>query len=808
MTTTLADDAIRSSSVETTTLATVERPELDQSVGVIGSQSRSGYVRNLLNRSNAVASSSTLTPEIIRKMRRHYQITSGLIVQSLALTRAEWSIECEDDRIREAMTTWYRGIAFHVHRSMTRALWAGYSPNELVWHQRPDLGGGIFPDEIRDLEPSTCKPVTDDVGTFVGFEQQVAGVAETFEAVYALWIVEGMESGNYYGRSILEAALEPWQDYVAFRAFHGRMLERFGEPVVIARAPAGKTIANKSEIEAITIANAEKGLQPNDEGYVRPPDPELLDNQEAALQVAQGLRHHSVLALPSSLLTAGDGKSVGYAWNLEFLEAQSGHGDDFLNAERETDKRIGRAMFVPDLLSQNTEDVGSNALGQTHKSVWSESVEGRLDDYSLQITAQLLDTVRILNYGEGSAPARLVFAPLVDEERERMWEIVVKLVEKGELPIEARELAERYDLPLLDEAEEIRRREEQQQAVADAAEREASRRTAATDDASAPAPDDASLHQHDTGLVVLNGRPAVVLAAVEPNAGLPEWKLPQSYDPPPFRRELNDREARVGFAHLENGLNAVERGVVDALETILDREHERVLRQLSAIVRKGSPAEILNALGTIEIKAGPGVAKAWADLMADVGELAAEGLRTELAAYADKIKPLGAEGRALFRAYATTSADRALSSLLTETRLQLLNAYTSGVSRPGMAALVGQTFEAYAKSEAKPVRLTTRMLSAKALNHSRATLVQDSGIPLAGAQYSAVLDRRTCSLCDKLDEKVIAIEHTDLARFTPPVHHNCRCVWVWITTDEADFTPTWVTPSVTDVKAYGGLVLG
>jgi SPP1 gp7 family putative phage head morphogenesis protein len=144
---------------------------------------------------------------------------------------------------------------------------------------------------------------------------------------------------------------------------------------------------------------------------------------------------------------------------------------------------------------------------------------------------------------------------------------------------------------------------------------------------------------------------------------------------------------------------------------------------------------------------------------------------------------------------------------VTDVRSNLLNAYTSGVSRAGMASIVGSVFDEATSSEARGPRLTTRMLSAKSLNYSRAAAIERGGIPLRGAQYSAILDRRTCDLCRKLDEKVIPIEHTDLARFTPPVHHNCRCVWVWITTDEEDFTPTWVTPSATDVDRFGGLVI-
>lgn len=794
--TTLAADAV-------STLAKddkIPRPELGETHGIVGG-AISNHTKNLLARSNAIAGATNLTPHLIKKMRRHHQIISGLIVQSLPLVRAEWSIECDDDDVREELTAWYRTISFNVHRGMTRALPNGYAPHEVVWDVRPDLGGRIYPTEIRELPAETCKPLVDELGDFAGFTQQHAGKTHDFDPLYALWITEGREEGDYYGRSILTGALEPWQDYAAFRAFHGRMLERFGEPVVIARAPAGKTIVNKAEIERIVAENAAAGRVSTDPDYVTPPAPVLVDNLDAALEVGTNLRHHSAIALPSGLLTAGDGKSVGYAWQLEFLEASAGHGEDFLSALAAVDKRIGRAMFVPDLLTTNGDGDGSvaNALGQTHKSVWTESVEGRLDDYSRQITDQLVTPARVLNF-PSAPPARLVFSPIVDEERDRLWELVVAMAEKGELPIEGRELAERYDLPLLDEAEENRRRQEAADAAAKAAEDAADKAAEAVEE---------DLRRRGVPVELAGAGRALTFAVDDPTAGLPAWKVPQSYAPRgPWARELTNREKRVGFAKLEQGLDDAETTALAGLDDVLDREHERVLRQLSGIVRKGTPAEVLAALSTIEIKAGPDMVRAWSELMGVVGQSAVEQLRGELAAYAEQIKPIGPEGKALFKAYATTSAERVVSQLVTETRLQLLNAYTSGVSRAGMAAIVGQTFDAWMGSEGKPVRLTTRMLSAKALNHSRAEVVERGGIPLKGAQYSALLDRVTCEMCADLDELVIAIEHTDLSRFTPPVHHSCRCLWVWITADEEDFTPTWVTPAKTKVDRFGGLVLG
>ena len=48
----------------------------------------------------------------------------------------------------------------------------------------------------------------------------------------------------------------------------------------------------------------------------------------------------------------------------------------------------------------------------------------------------------------------------------------------------------------------------------------------------------------------------------------------------------------------------------------------------------------------------------------------------------------------------------------------------------------------------------------------------------------------------------------ELTKCPPPLHHNCRCVWVWVTTEEADFAPTWSAPPRSLVDQFGGLVFG
>lgn len=71
------------------------------------------------------------------------------------------------------------------------------------------------------------------------------------------------------------------------------------------------------------------------------------------------------------------------------------------------------------------------------------------------------------------------------------------------------------------------------------------------------------------------------------------------------------------------------------------------------------------------------------------------------------------------------------------------------------------------------------------------------------AQYSAILDEKTCPLCRHLDGKQIALENPELKEFTPPIHDGCRCEWVYILEDEQDVQITWQSPPSELIEKHG-----
>jgi hypothetical protein len=539
---------------------------------------------------------------------------------------------------------------------------------------------------------------------------------------------------------------------------------------------------------------------PDDPIAVPPSD--FVAKTEMALDLARSLRHHSAVALPSEAMLSPDGRSIGQAWDLEYLTAGSADGSAFADKIAELDRAISRGMLVPSLLLEGGEAVGSNALGQSHRSTWTASVEARLDDYAAQITEHVLSRLVEYNYGPRAAPVRLEFAPQADEEANRMWSVVDKLLAGGAIPVDVPAVAARVGLPLLTEDE--------QPAVPAGEEPEETLRRVAPDLATeldalarvAPSRERITCRRDDDG--------AALAAAPADVSGLPEWKIPAAVDPQPWRRDLTPREQSIDLRGLERELNTAEARAIDQLVELLEASHDRVSRQVQGIMRKGGTvADVVTALSTVNVGPVAPWSAAWVELQRDVWGAGLASVSRELSQFADLIPgDIGRDGLALVRAYAQASADRTLGDLASRVHLELLAAFRSGVSTAGMVAAVGEVYDRVTRGEGQGPRLTTRMLSAKAMNEGRADAIMRGGIDLRGAQFSAILDTRTCGLCDRLDEQTIAIGDLDYAKFTPPLHHNCRCVWVYITADEADFVPTWSAPPKSLVDTFGGMVFG
>lgn len=91
----------------------------------------------------------------------------------------------------------------------------------------------------------------------------------------------------------------------------------------------------------------------------------------------------------------------------------------------------------------------------------------------------------------------------------------------------------------------------------------------------------------------------------------------------------------------------------------------------------------------------------------------------------------------------------------------------------------------------------------EAVNFGRLNAVEYiDGIQIAAAQWSAILDERTCDYCSNYDERIIFVDNPLYAVQQPPAHGNCRCIYIYITAEEVGVEETWPEPSIDEIAQY------
>lgn len=89
---------------------------------------------------------------------------------------------------------------------------------------------------------------------------------------------------------------------------------------------------------------------------------------------------------------------------------------------------------------------------------------------------------------------------------------------------------------------------------------------------------------------------------------------------------------------------------------------------------------------------------------------------------------------------------------------------------------------------------------ATAINLGRTDVFKKYDKQLDRYEYSAILDGNACQICADLDGTVVNSNDYFATKWNPPIHFNCRCLWVAIKADETE------KPAITGfLETYGGV---
>ena len=374
-----------------------------------------------------------------RAMREHYQINISLAILTFTMHQLDWSIEHPDPKVvsfleENLSETWTRMV-----RGVSQAFWAGYSPMALEYRNDP-ISGKLRVTKFKDLIPEevdvnwkTVKGASPrgfprpDRFVFDGMHQNVGRRSGTtsrsnrnrknvIPVENSFWYPVLMENGDMRGRKLLRPAFPAWFFSQIMHLYANRYFERFGEPVIIGRAPLDDEV----------VVGQQNGQTVTKSGK------EVMEN------IVANIRNSSAVVLPSDRTPNGRGDQHDFEYVVEYLEAQM-RGADFERYMARLDEEMSLAMFAPVLLFR-TSDVGSYNLGQAHEKLFFMMMNGLIADMAEYLERFVLNRLIDFNFSPNSPRCRFRWRQLNKDKDETVRAMAQSVISSGLMKPDAEEL--------------------------------------------------------------------------------------------------------------------------------------------------------------------------------------------------------------------------------------------------------------------------------------------------------------------------------------------------------------------------------
>jgi SPP1 gp7 family putative phage head morphogenesis protein len=121
------------------------------------------------------------------------------------------------------------------------------------------------------------------------------------------------------------------------------------------------------------------------------------------------------------------------------------------------------------------------------------------------------------------------------------------------------------------------------------------------------------------------------------------------------------------------------------------------------------------------------------------------------------------------------------SEVLKELRKNTLSETNLGLS--DILGSIGDAFNSFFDSK---ISLTGAITLAQAVNRGRQDVFEGYRDKIAVYQYSAILDGATCPICEDLDGTTTDYAGYRATKWEPPIHGNCRCLWVGVGSEQTE----------------------
>lgn len=250
-----------------------------------------------------------------------------------------------------------------------------------------------------------------------------------------------------------------------------------------------------------------------------------------------------------------------------------------------------------------------------------------------------------------------------------------------------------------------------------------------------------------------------------------------------WKRELTPAETKVNFSSLQKKFITLETEFEDAAKPIWDKIKADTLTRVEALLE----AQDYNAIQDFEIGFADEYRAAIYDSMLAAYNYAKVGAADELDV---KAPATPKETKDLLTAQAQQTVDKQFAEL----KFEITNAVTTAqrksqlstttdLSIADVITTIGTVVGSYYDSK---IGITAGLLTTIGVNIGRDDVFKNNEKTITRYQYSALLDDVTCPICEDLDGMVLDQQQYNDTVWTPPIHWNCRCIWVAIQEDETD----------------------
>lgn len=479
-----------------------------------------------------------------------------------------------------------------------------------------------------------------------------------------------------------------------------------------------------------------KGLYPT--GLTTTEDGEK-DNQDIMLDLLNNVLEGNVIALPSQRDEHGQ-----LMWDIAFLNDED-KTDPFINRAKYIDEMILKALVIPEkALTQG--EVGARASIEAFQDMFIQRKQAVLDEVVDVINNYYIPHFVELNFGK-DIDARIIQGQISDSTIDISNKIIQKLVETDKIKVNKTWLVEKTGVPFEYRDEMKEQEPEIEQEIKEEPVQE----------------------ETEAGLESEERKEAKMTEGFE----TVEEK---------FWRLENELERKYNMARLDSYITDRQLQFLNDMAAELQFQVDRIKRYID---KNWDDKNYTKVVADVEVKRSP-VRKILQNFLYDVYEYVMRNFK-------QTIEMRFAEIDSFIGFRIDIVADKIVKDLETAIKLQVGNDIAAMKSKVEVTDRIGNTTLHSFLTSRMPVIAETEI--GFILNKSVDSYIKqnidavkkgllDEMKEIKRVRYSAIMDNKVCPMCMKLDGTVVQVNSAVYFRYNPPIHYNCRCVWLPITAEE------------------------